>query len=91
LKEASKILKMSADQGLVSGQVSQSVLRFQDMGSSIDYVGAAKYLKAATDSGGSYGKVCHRICLVEGKGAEVDVAQAVEYCGCSANQQNLNE
>jgi hypothetical protein len=78
LKDASKILKMSADQRFISGQVSQSVLRFEGMGVSIDYVGAAKCLKAATDSGDSYGEFYHIICLLEGKDAEVDVAQAVE-------------
>jgi hypothetical protein len=79
---------MSADQRFVSGKVSQSVLRLEAMGVSLDYVGAANCLKSASDSGDSYGEFYHRICLLEGKGAEADVAQTVEYCGGSANQQN---
>jgi TPR repeat protein len=42
LKDAARHLKMSADQGWISGQVNYAVLRFEGLGVCVDCFGAAE-------------------------------------------------
>jgi hypothetical protein len=79
--EASKYLKISANQGFVSGQANCGICCLEGLGAGIRSFQAAKHSKTAVDEGDSYGKLYSGIHSPDSKGVSKDTPGSLSVFG----------